>query len=109
MNRYIKSIGISPTDRFWGGMLGLIKGGIIASLGLLLIILFADKGPKMIADTRIARFLNPVAYQLSHFLPPALNRQFRSQIYKNRRLTPLEKAILKKDKKKLEQIIEKNL
>lgn len=105
----IKSIGGSPTDRFFGGILGMIKGVIITSLGLLLITMFLDQGPKMIVRSRIAPFFNPITHQLSHLLPPTLRRQFRLRSNKiKHRPTSLEKA-LKRDKKKLEQIIEKNL
>jgi membrane protein required for colicin V production len=110
VSKLIKSAGISPTDRFWGGVLGLIKGGVIISLGLMFIILFMDQGPRVIAHTSVARFFKPITYQLSHLLPPSLNRRFRRRVKKTgRRLSPLEEAALKKDKKKLKQIIEDNL
>jgi membrane protein required for colicin V production len=110
VSKYLKSAGISPTDRFWGGVLGLIKGGILISLTLLLIILFVDQGPEMISQTKVAKFFNHVTYQLSNLLPSSLKKRFDKRMTKTDfKPSPLEKAALEKDKKKVEEIIKDNL
>ncbi len=110
VSKLIKSAGVSPTDRFWGGILGLVKGGIIVSLGLLLMMLLLGKGSTVIAQTKVARFFSPIVNQLSQLLPPTFNHRMKKRLNKTRkRLLPPEKIDLEKDKRKLKKIIEDNL
>jgi membrane protein required for colicin V production len=110
ISKSIKSAAISPVDRFFGGVLGLIKGGVVISLVLLLIILFIPQGPKKVANTKVANLLTPVSCQLSRLLPPGLKQRFHKRVKKKHtKPSPRDKSALKQDQKKLKQIIRDNL
>ncbi len=125
----IKSSKASPIDRFWGGMLGLVKGTLVISLLLLLLILFLPKSPQAIDNTKVARFFKPVSEQLAYLLPTGLKKKFIRHLGEKNLHSPgdligilqpklksklkkraiRKKSAIEKDKQKIKKIIEDNL
>jgi membrane protein required for colicin V production len=117
INKFIKKVGLSIPNRLLGGGLGIIKGTLLVSVLLLVLIMFSNNGAKNISKTRWAQYFLPISEFVADFLPHSLlnnsKRDYRkirslieNQKIKNR--IKLQRA-LEEDKEQLRKILKDNL
>jgi membrane protein required for colicin V production len=113
MNSFIKKAGLSKPNRLLGGGLGIVKGVILVSLILLIMITFSPNSARTISETRWAHYLLPVSELIGDFLPYGLMvdsrrayRHINSLVEKTRNGNY---DVIKEDKRKLQEILRENL
>lgn len=115
MNSFIKKVGLSVPNRLLGGGLGIIKGIILVSLILLIMITFSQNGAKIISETRWAHYFLPVSGFIGDFLPHGLlddsKRAYRqiNSIIERQKNRNKNYDIMEEDKRKLQEILKENL
>ncbi len=68
---------LGAVDRFFGAVLGALKGMVVISLLFILLITFLPVGGKqVVADSRMAPVINSVSKSLVHVIPQAKRRAF---------------------------------
>jgi membrane protein required for colicin V production len=113
----VKTMGMSASNRLFGGLLGLIKGVILASVLLLTLNTFSKNGSETISKTRWAHHFLPISEFIADFLPQGLLKNSKRDYRKIRSLLEEGKRksreniynAIEEDKKKLREILEKNL
>ena len=117
VNSFIKTIGLSIPNRLFGGGLGIIKGIILVSVLLLMLVTFSENGAETISQARLAHYFLPGSEFIANFLPyDLLNhsrkdyRKIRSLIEKGQQKSREEIfSAIEEDKEKLREILENNL
>ena len=70
---------LSWLDRLSGGILGLLKGGLICSLVLLLLTTFMAPGSALLQESRLSPYIGSFTQQLSRLIPKDMKAQFEER------------------------------
>jgi len=76
----LRMIMLGWLDRLGGGVLGLIKAGLICTLALLLLTVFLPPDNEMVSGSRIAPFIMDLSKSLAEYLPRELREDFADKI-----------------------------
>ena len=122
INSFIKKIGLTLPNRLLGGVLGIIKGSLLVSVFLLVLITFSQNGVKTIGETRWTNYFLPISEFIAEFLPHSLLDSFKSDYkrimsqkksYERQRdaehIREKIRTAIKEDKEKLQKILKDNL
>jgi len=83
---FFKWIGLSWLDRMGGGIVGLLRGGLIGLVTVLMITAFLPGDPpQAILHSRIAPYILDGAHLLSLTTPPDMKQQFRQTYEKTKK------------------------
>jgi len=90
--KLIKAAGVQWFDRFLGGVFGLIRGVLVDSILLLVLVAFAIK-PDAVRQSNLAPYVTTGARVLALVMPEGLKAQFRLGFQK------FKQALIQSDKK----------
>lgn len=79
----MRAVGLRWVDRFLGGAFGLVRGVIIATVGIMALTAFAPDSPQL-AGSQLARYFQLAGGGASWLAPSAVRRQFREGVDKLR-------------------------
>jgi len=92
----VKVVLLGAVDRFFGAVLGLVKGMVVISLLFILLITFLPVGGKqLVAQSRLVPYINTTSKTLVHVIPKAKRRDFMhsmEEIKKNWSAEPAPEA-----------------
>ena len=66
-------------DRLSGGILGLLKGGLVCSLVLLLLTTFMAPGSRLLKESTLSPYISTFTQQLSRLIPKDMKTQFEAR------------------------------
>jgi membrane protein required for colicin V production len=92
VRKLIKTVGVEWFDRFLGGVFGLVRGVVVDSVLLLVLVAFAIK-PEAVRQSSLAPYVATGARVIALVMPENLKAQFRLEFEKFRQ------ALIASDKK----------
>jgi membrane protein required for colicin V production len=79
----VHEVGVEWFDRFLGGIFGLIRGVVIDSILLMVMVAFAVK-PEAVQKSQLAPYVSIGARAIAHLMPQSLRDSFYDQLQKFR-------------------------
>lgn len=76
LKKLLKLIMLGWLDRIGGGLLGLIKAGLICSLTLLVMTVFLPEEDELITTSKISPYVHTMSQNLARYLPEELKDKF---------------------------------
>lgn len=76
LKKLLKLIMLGWLDRIGGGLLGLIKAGLICSLTLLVMTVFLPEDDELMNNSKIAPYVHTMSQNLARYLPGELKEKF---------------------------------
>jgi membrane protein required for colicin V production len=79
----VQQAGIEWFDRFLGGIFGVIRGVVIDSILLMVMVAFAVK-PEVVQTSRLAPYVSSGSRAIAHLMPHNVRDNFYNQVHKFR-------------------------
>ncbi len=98
-------------DRFWGAMLGVVKGAIMVAVMLVMVNANLKQGNGIIANSRVSHYFQPLSSQLVQCISPNCRRYFIGPSGPLARLEAAKRrieTILEKDRQRIKDVINKH-
>ncbi len=76
LRKLMEAVMLGWLDRLGGGLLGVVKGGLICSLILFFLTMFMSQGSPFLAESRLSPFVNQFAARLVRLVPQEMKDTF---------------------------------